>query len=211
MSIALRQIRKEEYEAARALWDIVFPDDAAGYSAYYFSKRTMPEAIYAAFDGDFASWAEIPAFPVDEIETDLESAAYMGNVAPFRFDMDYDAADEGVSLLVALDAALRPLVVFASWRGDKYTADKGVCYLGWVEGGTARLAATWCGKGAGVMYCAMPASGEGAPTCELCDSADGACAACSMGGRLDSCLPKESIAGSVDLDVDIDFDLDGDL
>lgn len=52
MSIALRQIRKEEYEAARALWDIVFPDDAAGYSAYYFSKRTMPEAIYAAFDGD---------------------------------------------------------------------------------------------------------------------------------------------------------------
>lgn len=51
MSIELRQIREEEYATARMLWDIVFPDDAHGYSAYYFAKRTCPNCIFAAFDG----------------------------------------------------------------------------------------------------------------------------------------------------------------
>jgi predicted acetyltransferase len=52
VSFTLRHIRKEEYETARMLWDVVFPPDAFGYSAYYFKNRTKPEYILAAFDGD---------------------------------------------------------------------------------------------------------------------------------------------------------------
>lgn len=51
MSIVLRPIEPREYESARALWDIVFPEDAGGFSAYYFRARTRPEYILGAFDG----------------------------------------------------------------------------------------------------------------------------------------------------------------
>lgn len=52
MSVAIRRIRPDEYKAALELWNIVFPEDAHGYSAYYFEKRTKPEYILAAFDGN---------------------------------------------------------------------------------------------------------------------------------------------------------------
>ncbi len=52
MSFLIRPIEPEEYEAARALWDVVFPQDANGYSAYYFSVRTRAQNILAAFEGE---------------------------------------------------------------------------------------------------------------------------------------------------------------
>ncbi len=52
MSYTLRPITEEEYEEARALWDVVFPEDALGYSAYYFRARTRPAYVLAAFDGE---------------------------------------------------------------------------------------------------------------------------------------------------------------
>lgn len=51
MSIAIRRIREGEYREAHALWDAVFPEDAQGFSDYYFRARTRPEYILAAFDG----------------------------------------------------------------------------------------------------------------------------------------------------------------
>ncbi|HWQ57606.1 MAG TPA: GNAT family N-acetyltransferase [Clostridia bacterium] len=52
MSFTFRRIKADEYDAARALWDAVFPEDADGFSAYYFSRRTKPEYVFAAFDGN---------------------------------------------------------------------------------------------------------------------------------------------------------------
>lgn len=51
MSLEIRRIRRDEYREARALWDAVFPEDASGFSEYYFRARTAPEFILAAFDG----------------------------------------------------------------------------------------------------------------------------------------------------------------
>lgn len=158
----------------------------------------------SSFGGDFAAWADIPAFDEGEIEFDLTGAVYFEGSD--ELDVDYDAADEELALLRA-DGA----VIFAAWRGDKYTADKGVCWLGWVEGGEAKLAAAWCGDDAGVMYCGMPTSGQGEPTCDLCESSSGACAACDMDARLSACLPPKPTSGSVDVDVDIDIDIDVDM
>lgn len=45
----VRPIAPEEYGAAKAVWDICFPEDAAGYSDYYFAHRTKSEYILAAF------------------------------------------------------------------------------------------------------------------------------------------------------------------
>jgi len=38
MSYTLRPITEEEYEEARALWDVVFPEDALGYSGLLFPR-----------------------------------------------------------------------------------------------------------------------------------------------------------------------------
>lgn len=165
--------------------------------------------VGVAFDGDFAGFADIPAFPAGEIAADLSGAAWSGGGG--SFDMDYDAAREDVALLAAQGGALASPLVFASWRGDRYTADKGVCWLGWVEGAEARLAASWCGDETGLMYCEMPTVEGATPACELCDAETGGCAACDMGGRLKSCLPEKSVSGSIDIDIDIDFDHDQDV
>jgi hypothetical protein len=159
------------------------------------------------FDGDFGAWAAIPEFSTDEITADLSAAAFFHS--KMSFDVDYDAADEGIELLGADDAALSRPLFFASWRGDKYTADSGVCYLGWVDEDEVRLAASWCGEDEGVMYCSMHASGYGVLSCELCE-AGSACVTCDMGGELNACLPTK-ISGSIDIDVDIDIDIDVDV
>jgi hypothetical protein len=161
------------------------------------------------FSGDFAGFADIPAFPADEVDLDLTGAAYVGGSA--KRDVDYDAAKEKVTLLVAQGGALAAPAVFAKWHGDRYTADKGVCYLGWVDGPLVRLAATWCGDESGLMYCEMPSNETGAPSCELCDAETGSCAACDMGDREKACLPPKSVSGGIDIDIDIDFDHDQDV
>jgi hypothetical protein len=171
---------------------------------------SMDEFVSASFDGNFAAWAEIPAFSVDEIETDLTAALYATGSA--SFDMDNDAAAESVVVLAADDdSTFVAPIFFASWRGDKYTADKGVCYLGWVDETQVRIAATWCGDATGVMYCTTSKSGQGAPECDLCEASSGACAACDLDGRMTSCLPPKPLSGSIDIDVDIDLDVDFDV
>ncbi len=48
----IRHIEREEYAAAQTVWDVCFPEDADGFSAYYFQKRTCFQNVIAAFDRD---------------------------------------------------------------------------------------------------------------------------------------------------------------
>ena len=48
----IRHIKKEEYKAAQTVWDACFPEDDSGFSDYYFQKRTCPQNVIGAFDGD---------------------------------------------------------------------------------------------------------------------------------------------------------------
>lgn len=158
------------------------------------------------FSGDFGAFANLPAFDETEIETDISAAVF--SLAHVEYDADYDAADERISGLRA--EGLGAPVVFVTWRGDKYTVDKGVCYLGWVEGGEIKLAANHCGQDNGAMYCYQPGASEELTYCERC-TAGGVCESCDMGARLKKCLPAEEKGASADLDIDIDIDIDIDL
>lgn len=65
MKTEIRHITAGEYDAARELWDICFPEDANGYSAYYFSRRTKPEYVLAAFaDGVMAGDLHAIPYPL---------------------------------------------------------------------------------------------------------------------------------------------------
>jgi hypothetical protein len=161
------------------------------------------------FEGDFDGWSDIPLFDSGEIATDLSGAAW--GEALLDVDLDLDGVAEGTRLLLPDGVSTSGnRLVFVSWRGDAYTVDKGVCWLGWAEGGSVKLAAARCGQPTGVMYCSMPAAEGGTVSCELCP-ASGSCAACDMDGDLDECLPEEEGGGSIDIDVDIDADIDLDM
>ena len=49
MELTIRHIGADEYGEARRVWNICFPEDASGYSDYYFARRTMAEYVLAAF------------------------------------------------------------------------------------------------------------------------------------------------------------------
>ena len=63
MSFTVRPILDAEYAQAREVWDACFPEDAYGYSAYYFARRTAPANVLAAFDGDGAMVGALHAVP----------------------------------------------------------------------------------------------------------------------------------------------------
>jgi hypothetical protein len=165
--------------------------------------------VSSSFSGSFDAWADIPLFDSGEISTDLSAATWAE--ALIEVDIDLDGLAEDARLLLPEGVATGGnRLVFVSWRGDAYTVDKGVCYLGWVEGGRVELAASRCGEDLGVMRCSMPTAGGGALSCRLCP-ASGSCAACDTGGDLDDCLPEKEGGGSIDIDVDIDADIDADI
>ncbi|HMM32546.1 MAG TPA: GNAT family N-acetyltransferase [Clostridia bacterium] len=47
-----RVLTKEDMKAARFVWETCFPDDEAAFVDYYFKKRTHPEWIMGAFEGE---------------------------------------------------------------------------------------------------------------------------------------------------------------
>jgi len=159
--------------------------------------------ISVDFSGDLGAFANLPAFDDGEVVTDIASDQF--SLAHVEDDIDDDASDEQLSVLRATGAGAP--VTFVFWRGDAYTVDKGVCYLGWAEGGEVKLAANWCKQENGAMYCHMPGADEQLAYCERC-KADGSCEACSMQMGLEECLPKKKDSGGLDLDIDIDIDID---
>ena len=49
MELTIRHIGADEYGEAKRVWNICFPEDASGYSDYYFARRTRAEYVLAAF------------------------------------------------------------------------------------------------------------------------------------------------------------------
>lgn len=47
-----RVLTERDMEAARFVWETCFPDDEAAFIDYYFKKRTRPEWIMGAFEGE---------------------------------------------------------------------------------------------------------------------------------------------------------------
>lgn len=158
------------------------------------------------FSGDLSAWSQISSFADVEVETDISASDF--SIADIKYDVDYDASDEKIRVLRA-EGTGTPLV-FLAWKGDKYTVDKGVCYLGWYEQGQAKLAAAYCKQTNGAMYCHMPPANEDAAYCEKCNGS-GSCTTCDMTQSLEKCLPKEETGVDLDVDIDIDIDIDIDL
>lgn len=50
MNYSVRPITEQEYPRAMELWEECFPEDAGAFCSYYFSRRTTPKNIIAAFD-----------------------------------------------------------------------------------------------------------------------------------------------------------------
>ncbi len=81
MMLSIRHINADEYDTAREIWDECFPEDANGYSAYYFDKRTRHENVLAAFDGE-AMVAALHAVPYKmRIGDTLKNAVMVSGVA----------------------------------------------------------------------------------------------------------------------------------
>lgn len=65
MELNIRHISADEYGEAKRLWDICFKEDAAGYSDYYFARRTRPEYVLAAFyEGNMIAALHAVPYPV---------------------------------------------------------------------------------------------------------------------------------------------------
>jgi len=162
-----------------------------------------------ALSGSLGGWADIPSLDEARLELDLSAATWADRFVDY--DVDYDAVDEALRLLRAeTGAAAGGELVFVSWSGDAYTADKGVCYLGWVGEDETVIAASYCGETTGAMYCSMNRGAQGKAECESCDET-GDCAACDLTKSLEACLPPEESGASLDIDVDIDIDIDIDM
>ncbi len=178
------------------VFEVAFELDIDGYASF-------------SFDGDTGGWARIPAFDDERIVTDLSAAAFSGNQV--EHDVDWDASDETLYLVLAQEIGLSiPDILFVRWKGDSYTADKGVCYLGWTEHGEVKIAASRCDDDIGVMYCRMNQWSDGPAVCESCYTGQ-SCELCDMTESLGDCLPDDSSGSSVDIDVDIDIDIDIDM
>ena len=82
MSFTVRPITPEEYAAAQAVWDACFPEDAAGYSDYYFACRTKPAYVLAAFleDGRMAGALHALPYPLC-FGTQVKRCAMIAGVA----------------------------------------------------------------------------------------------------------------------------------
>lgn len=82
MSFSVRPIYNAEYAQAHAVWDACFPEDASGYSAYYFQYRTKPKYVLAAFTegGSMAGALHALPYPLRFGET-VKPCAMIAGVA----------------------------------------------------------------------------------------------------------------------------------
>ena len=70
--------------------------------------------------------------------------------------MDDDGIAERVRLMAFAESdPSNPTWVFASWRGDRYSFDEGMCYLLWWEGGRSELMTARCDDEEPAVHCQM--------------------------------------------------------
>ncbi|MBN2528579.1 MAG: hypothetical protein JXR76_19475 [Deltaproteobacteria bacterium] len=89
----------------------------------------------------FEGWSDISWFTPADLGIDISAGAIFNSsprnangqlVSAVRMDMDNDAYDETVYVLKVIEPSGNTRW-FYQWKGDKYTLDKGVTYLGWTE------------------------------------------------------------------------------
>lgn len=127
------------------------------------------------FHGDLAAWSKLGAVTAASLSVDLDGLkAYQRLV---RVDIDDDGVAEAVSYL-AFGSAPRAIEHgFARWEGDKYTFNKGACYLLSWHGDEATLVSARCDSDGAALFCSIDSAGSDDVSCEVCDGA-GECAAC---------------------------------
>jgi hypothetical protein len=145
------------------------------------------------FDGDLAAWADLGAATAAVFDYDFTGkTAY---ALELELDIDNDGVAETVKFLLFSDGSGSDYEHgFASWRGDRYSFDRGYCYvLSW-EGDDALLMSGPCGSTGPALACPMQSGEADSSNCQVCD-ASGECAACSE-STVSACIEE----GSAELD-----------
>lgn len=142
MKPSIRHINAEEYAEARQIWDECFPEDASGYSAYYFDKRTRIENVLAAFDGE-NMLAALHAIPYKmRIGETIKNAVMVAGVATREKYRGQGIASELIMacheeqrLLGTAAAVLKPDVDFYTRLGYVPFALHDEYRLNWLDAG----------------------------------------------------------------------------
>jgi hypothetical protein len=138
------------------------------------------------FDFDWAGWAKISA--ATDATLDFDFAGSLTFRTRTTGDVDDDGVDEKVRLLaVAEDDPSAPDRVFASWEGDKYSFDRGMCYLLWWEGKRIELLSASCDQIEPALHCVMTRGKEASLSCDVCNG-NGACMECGAQQTVDDCI-----------------------
>ena len=142
------------------------------------------------FDLDlrWAGWSNIRWASDFNIDIDLSG------MLAFETETDQDIDDDGVAEKVRLlafseDDPADPYVVFAAWKGDKYSFDEGRCYLLWQKGDTVELLSAACDKAEPALHCVMTRGKPGSLQCDACNQY-GVCAECNAKGSVSSCVKE---------------------
>ncbi|MBN1606545.1 MAG: hypothetical protein JW940_07915 [Polyangiaceae bacterium] len=138
------------------------------------------------FDFDWAGWAKISA--ATQATLDFDGAGSLTFKTRTTGDVDDDGVDEAVRLVaVAEDDPSEPDRVFASWEGDKYSFDQGMCYLLWWDGKRIELLGAGCDQLEPALHCVMTRGNPASLSCDVCNG-HGACMECSAGQSVDDCI-----------------------
>lgn len=144
-----------------------------------------------SFDGDLAAWGNLGAATAAAFDYDFSGkTAYAQRL---QVDIDDDGVAESVDFLVFSDGAPSDYDHgFAAWRGDRYSFDKGYCYvLSWQDDSAVLMSAR-CGSTEPALACPLESGEADTSECEVCD-ATGACAACGSSTVAD-CIDEGSAA-----------------
>ncbi|MFC1642606.1 hypothetical protein ACFL5O_07965 [Myxococcota bacterium] len=138
------------------------------------------------FDWDWAGWSRIHAVGRSFLDFDADDGV------TFRARTTGDTDDDGMAEEVRLVALTRtdpahPDRVFASWVGDKYSFDEGMCYLLWWEGDRIELLTARCDRGEPAIRCRMTDGNQESLDCSACNEL-GECVDCSSRQAVTDCV-----------------------
>lgn len=142
MELTIRHITNDEYSEAQRLWDICFPEDASGYSDFYFARRTKPEYVLAAFyEGRMIAALHAVPYPIS-LGGKVKPCVMIAGVATlpeyrhhFAAARLIEACHEEQRALGTAAAILKPDVNFYEQFGYMPFSMHGEYSLPWIEAG----------------------------------------------------------------------------
>lgn len=138
------------------------------------------------FGWDWSGWAGISAATEANLDFDWTGAGSFRT--RINGDVDDDGVDEKVRLIaVAKDDPSDPDRVYATWKGDEYSFDQGICYLLWWEGRRIELLSARCDESEPALHCSMTWGNESSLSCDVCNDA-GACMQCGTDQTIADCV-----------------------